>query len=52
MANRVPTCPVHGTRMICPHCIAAMGGNSTARKHPEKLSEWGKLGGRPRKKKD
>ncbi len=39
------------TRMVCPRCIAAKGGKTTAKRHSHKeLSGWGSMGGRPRKK--
>lgn len=47
----MPACPEHSsTRLICPRCIASGGGRTTAAKHKERLSEWGKQGGRGRKK--
>ena len=36
--------------LICPRCIAGDGGRSTAARHKEQLSEWGRQGGRGRKK--
>lgn len=46
-----PQCAKHiRTRMICPRCIASGGGRSTAAKHGTRLSEWGRQGGRGRKK--
>ena len=46
-----PTCPKHaGTKLNCPRCIASRGGQMTAGKHKMQLSEWGKRGGRGRKK--
>lgn len=46
-------CHIHPlTVMICPRCIAAEGGKTTAKTHSHaQLSRWGKLGGRPKKKK-
>jgi hypothetical protein len=46
-------CHIHPmTVLICPRCIAADGGKSTARKHShEQLARWGRMGGRPKKKK-
>jgi hypothetical protein len=46
-------CAIHGiTKLICPRCIAAKGGRKTARTHShEQLSAYGRLGGRPKKKK-
>lgn len=47
----MPACPEHSsTRLICPRCIASGGGRATVAKHKERLSEWGKQGGRGRKK--
>lgn len=47
----MPACPEHSsTKLICPRCIASGGGRTTAAKHKERLSEWGKRGGRGRKK--
>jgi uncharacterized C2H2 Zn-finger protein len=44
-------CATHtDTWLVCPKCQAAKGGNKTAKKHAAKLSDWGKLGGRPKKK--
>jgi len=44
-------CPNHwGTRLICPRCIASGGGQATAARHADRLSEWGKKGGKVRKK--
>lgn len=46
-----PSCPKHvGTKLNCPRCIASKGGQTTAGKHKTQLSEWGKKGGRGRKK--
>jgi len=47
-------CHVHPqTLMICPLCNASKGGTATARVHGTKqMAKWGRLGGRPRKKKD
>jgi hypothetical protein len=45
-----PRCPKHPEQvLICPKCHGRKGGKATAKLHPEKLREWGKLGGRPRK---
>jgi len=47
----VPFCPKHlHTNLVCPRCIASGGGQATAAKHKERLSDWGKQGGRGRKK--
>ena len=46
-----PRCPKHSrTKLICPRCIASGGGQSTAARYKEQLSNWGKQGGRGRKK--
>jgi len=47
----LPSCPRHfSTSLICPRCIASGGGRATAAKHRAQLSDWGKQGGRGRKK--
>lgn len=47
----MPFCVKHlHTKLICPRCIASGGGRTTAAKHKTRLSEWGKQGGRGRKK--
>jgi GAF domain-containing protein len=47
----MPACPKHAyTKLICPRCIASGGGQATAAKYKEQLSDWGKQGGRGRKK--
>jgi len=47
----MPTCPEHSfTRLICPRCTGSGGGRTTVAKHKERLSEWGKQGGRGRRK--
>ena len=47
----MPCCPKHIlTRLICPRCIASGGGIATAARHKTQLSEWGRQGGRGRKK--
>lgn len=47
----MPSCAKHlRTNLICPRCIASGGGRTTAAKHKSRLSEWGKEGGRGRKK--
>jgi hypothetical protein len=45
-------CHIHPlTVLICPRCIAAKGGKTTARKHTHaQLAAWGRAGGRPKKK--
>jgi len=50
LASIVPRCPTHAhTKVICPRCIGAAGGKTTASKHREDLSHWGRKGGRGRK---
>jgi len=45
-------CPRHPlTKMVCPRCIGEKGGKATTRKYSKKLSQWGRQGGRPKKKK-
>jgi formate hydrogenlyase transcriptional activator len=47
----MPSCPKHfSTNLVCPRCIASGGGRATAAKHKAQLSDWGKQGGRGRKK--
>lgn len=47
----LPACREHSsTRLICPRCIASGGGRTTVAKHKERLSEWGKQGGRGKRK--
>lgn len=47
----MPACPKHfGTKLVCPRCIASGGGLATAAKHKAQLSDWGRQGGRRRKK--
>lgn len=45
-------CHIHTeTLKICPACVASAGGKATARKYgTKKLSEWGRKGGRPKKR--
>lgn len=46
-------CPEHAdARLVCPRCIGAAGGKVTVSKHRQDLSNWGKKGGRGRKKSD
>lgn len=46
-----PACPRHAhTKLICPRCIASSGGQATVARHKARLSEWGKQGGRGKKK--
>jgi formate hydrogenlyase transcriptional activator len=43
-------CPIHTqTKLVCPRCIGASGGKTTASKHREDLSIWGRKGGRGRR---
>jgi formate hydrogenlyase transcriptional activator len=50
IASIVPRCPSHAnTRLVCPRCIGAAGGKTTASKHREDLSNWGRKGGRGRR---
>lgn len=47
----IPACPKHPhTKMVCPRCIASGGGQATVAKYKEHLSEWGRHGGRGRRK--
>ncbi|HEV2396849.1 MAG TPA: GAF domain-containing protein [Candidatus Sulfotelmatobacter sp.] len=47
----IPACLEHThTKLICPRCIASGGGQTTAAKYKEHLSDWGRLGGRGKKK--
>jgi len=47
----MPFCPNHlRTRLVCPRCIASGGGQATAARYKDLLSDWGKQGGRGRKK--
>src|SRR5437016_14668367 len=51
LKSLMPSCPKHPQgNLICPRCIAGDGGRATAARHQEQLSEWGKQGGRGRKK--
>jgi len=46
-------CSFHpSTKLVCPRCMGAAGGKTTVSKHREDLSNWGKKGGRGRKKQD
>ncbi len=55
-SNAIPQtkCAVHtDTELVCPKCLAAKGGATTVAKHGnEQMRDWGKLGGRPKAKKD
>jgi hypothetical protein len=37
------------SKMICPQCIGSSGGRKTATKYKNRLSTWGKMGGRGKK---
>ena len=50
LATEAPYCPKHSVKMICPKCIASSGGRRTTTKYRDRLSSWGKMGGRGRKK--
>jgi formate hydrogenlyase transcriptional activator len=51
ITSLLPFCSKHlRTKLICPRCIASGGGLATAAKYKEQLSDWGKQGGRGRKK--
>jgi len=44
-------CSFHpNTKLVCPRCMGAAGGKTTVSKHRKDLSDWGKKGGRGRKK--
>ena len=44
-------CSEHANaKLVCPKCLGAAGGKATVFKHRESLSNWGKKGGRGRKK--
>jgi hypothetical protein len=52
MPRRETYCDIHPMQVLhCPVCDGAKGGKKTAKLHSHKLSEWGKMGGRPRKRK-
>jgi hypothetical protein len=44
-------CHIHGDLLVCLTCLGQKGGKKTAKVHAGKHSEWGKKGGRPKKKK-
>src|SRR5881396_985537 len=50
LATEAPNCPKHSVKMVCPKCIASSGGRRTTTKYRDRLSSWGKMGGRGRKK--
>lgn len=50
ISSILPRCASHAnTKLVCPRCIGAAGGKTTASKHRDDLSNWGKKGGRGRK---
>jgi len=50
ISSILPRCASHSdTKLVCPRCIGAAGGKTTASKHRDDLSNWGKKGGRGRK---
>ena len=50
LATEAPYCPKHSVKMICPKCIASSGGRRTTTKYRDRLSSWGKMGGRGKRK--
>lgn len=50
--KKAERCAIHtDTKLVCPKCMATKGGAATAAKHGNKqMQDWGKLGGRPKKK--
>ena len=50
--EHIKVCATHpDTELVCPKCQAARGGATTVAKHGnEQMRDWGKLGGRPKKK--
>lgn len=51
ITSMIQRCQVHpNTKVVCPRCIGAAGGKATVSKHHADLSEWGKKGGRGRRK--
>ena len=49
LATETPNCPKHSVKMICPKCIASSRGRKTTAKYKDRLSSWGKMGGRGKK---
>ena len=49
LATEAPNCPKHSVKMVCPKCIASSGGRKTTTKYKDRLSSWGKMGGRGKK---
>src|SRR2546427_11536024 len=50
LATEAPYCPKHSVKMICPKCIASSGGGRATTKYRDRLSRWGEMGGRGKKK--
>ena len=50
LATEAPYCPKHSVKMICPKCVASSGGRRTTTKYRDRLSSWGKMGGRGKRK--
>jgi hypothetical protein len=51
MPRKETYCDIHPMVVLrCPVCDGKKGGKKTAKLHKHKLSEWGKMGGRPKKK--
>src|SRR2546427_620738 len=50
LATETPCCPKHSVKMICPKCIASSGGGRATTKYRDRLSRWGEMGGRGKKK--
>jgi len=50
LATEAPYCPKHSAKMTCPKCIASSGGRKTTTKYRDRLSSWGKMGGRGKRK--
>jgi hypothetical protein len=50
MTQKKAVCKLHpDNELVCLKCMTAKGGRTTAEKHGDKLSEWGRRGGRPKK---
>jgi hypothetical protein len=50
LATEARHCPKHSVKMVCPKCIGSSGGRRTTTKHRDRLSSWGKMGGRGKRK--
>jgi hypothetical protein len=50
LATEAPYCPKHSVKMMCPKCIGSSGGHKTTSKYKDRLSSWGRMGGRGRTK--